>query len=107
MPFYEIRHYTLQPGTRDQWVKYMEEVIIPFQTSKGMVINGSFLDEEDENGYVWMRRFESEAQRKELYEAVYGSDTWVNEISPQVSTMLIRESIKVTRVVPTAASEIK
>ncbi|MBM9468550.1 NIPSNAP family protein [Nakamurella leprariae] len=107
MAFYEIRHYTLQPGTRDEWVKYMEEVIIPFQTSKGMVINGSFLDEEDEDKYVWSRRFESEEQREELYAAVYQDDTWVNEISPKVGTMLIRDLIKVTRVVPTAASEIQ
>jgi hypothetical protein len=105
--FYEIRRYQLQPGTRDEWVKYMEEVIIPFQVSKGMVITGSFLDEEDENGYVWMRRFESEAQRKELYEAVYQSDTWVNEISPKVSSMLIRDLIQVTRAIPTPASEIR
>jgi hypothetical protein len=107
MSFYEIRHYTLQPGTREQWVKYMEEVIIPFQTSKGMDIDGSFLDEEDENGYVWIRRFESEEQRAELYAAVYQSDTWVNDISPTVGTMLIRDLIKVTRVVPTGASELQ
>jgi len=38
----ELRQYRTHPGELDNWVKYMEEVIIPFQVSKGMVIVGSF-----------------------------------------------------------------
>ncbi len=44
--FLELRQYRTHPGQRDNWVKYMEEVIIPFQVSKGMVIVGSFLGEQ-------------------------------------------------------------
>ena len=47
--FFEFRQYTLFPGKRAEWVKYMESVIIPFQVSKGMVILGSFVDDEDES----------------------------------------------------------
>jgi hypothetical protein len=49
----------------------MEEEIIPFQVKMGMVILGSFVGEEDQSVYVWIRRFESEAERKRLYDAVY------------------------------------
>ena len=37
---FELRNYRMRPGQREQWVRYMEEVIIPFQVSRGMVIVG-------------------------------------------------------------------
>jgi hypothetical protein len=86
--FFELRQYHIRPGQRENWVKCMEEEIIPFQVKMGMVILGSFVGEEDESVYVWIRRFESEAERKRLYDAVYQSDYWKNEISPRVPTMI-------------------
>ena len=103
---YEYRIYECHPGQRDAWVEFMENVIIPFQVSKGMVVAGSFIDEEDDNCYVWMRRFNDEADREALYEAVYQSDGWLNEIVPKISDMLNRETIKVQRLVPTPKSVI-
>ena len=70
-PFFELRIYKVFSGKMDTWIALMEQVIIPFQVSKGMVICGSFAGEEDESVYVWLRRFDSEEQRKELYAAVY------------------------------------
>src|SRR5215469_1907662 len=102
--FYELRHYQTRPGKRDEWVRYMEEVIIPFQVSKGMVIAGSFVDEEHEDGYVWIRRFESEAEREKLYAAVYDSDRWKNEIAPPVGELLVRDRTVIRRIVPTSMS---
>ena len=64
MAFYELRQYFVRPGKMDEWVKIMEEEIIPFQVSKGMVICGSFRGETDPSVYVWLRRFESEQQRE-------------------------------------------
>ncbi len=58
--FYELRQYRTRPGQREAWVRYMEEVIIPFQVSKGMVILGSWVGEQEDDLYVWIRRFESE-----------------------------------------------
>jgi len=101
---YELRMYECHPGQRDAWVKYMEEEIIPFQISKGMVIVGSFVDEQNPNLYVWMRRFVDEEERQRLYEAVYQSDHWKNNLSPRNPSMIIRENIKVLRLNPTAKS---
>src|SRR5258708_39679335 len=70
MAFCELRQYKVLPGKMDEWVKIMEEEIIPFQVSKGMVICGSFRGETDDSAYVWLRRFESEAEREALYKAV-------------------------------------
>ena len=50
MAFYELRQYKVRPGKADEWVRIMEEEIIPFQVSKGMVICGSFRGETDEFG---------------------------------------------------------
>src|SRR5438093_4074319 len=47
--FFELRQYHVRPGQRDNWVKCMEEEIIPFQVKMGMVILGSFVGEEEES----------------------------------------------------------
>jgi hypothetical protein len=90
---FELRQYRIKDGKRDQWVKLMEEQIIPFQTSMGVVVVGSFVAQEEDDLYVWIRRFENETERQRLYKEIYESDFWVNEIKPQSSQMLIRESI--------------
>ena len=100
--FYELRRYTINAGKMDEWVRFMEETIIPFQTAKGMVIAGSFRGEDDTT-YVWMRRFASEEERERLYEAVYQTDHWKNEIAPRVAE-LMQPDIDVTRIVPTPRS---
>ena len=105
--FFELRQYHIRPGQQEKWVKCMEEEIIPFQVKMGMVILGSFVGEEDASVYVWIRRFESEAERKRLYDAVYQSDYWKNEISPRVGQMIDREQTKVTRIVATPHSVIQ
>ena len=105
--FFELRQYRMKPGEEANWVNYMEEVIIPFQISKGMVILGSFVGEEEKDLYVWIRRFESEEQREQLYEAVYESNTWKNEIAPKIPDMMDRSQIKVTRLEATPRSVIQ
>jgi hypothetical protein len=82
----------------------MEGEIIPFQVAQGMVITGSFRGEEDDSVYIWMRRFQSEEERKALYAAVYESEHWKNVVSPQVAELIDREKIQVTRMVPTEKS---
>jgi hypothetical protein len=69
-----------------------------------MVILGSFVGEEEADLYVWIRRFDNEEERKRLYEAVYESDYWKNEIAPKVPQMLDRDKIKVTRIEATPKS---
>ena len=105
--FYEFRQYTIKNERRSEFVKYMESVIIPFQVSKGMVVLGSFVDEEQDDIYYWMRRFKNEKERERLYKAVYESDEWKNEIGPAVGDMLDRKKIIVKRIVPTTKSVIQ
>lgn len=105
--FFEFRHYRTLPGQRERWVTFMEEEIIPFQISKGMVVIGSFVGEQEDDLYVWIRRFDSEEQREALYAAVYQSDHWKNVLAPKVGKMLDRDKIVVTRLEPTPRSVIR
>lgn len=104
MAFYELRQYTIRPGKMEAWLKFMQEEIIPFQVAKGMVITGSFRGETDDSVYVWIRRFESEAERERLYKAVYETDFWKNTVAPQVTELIDRSKIHVQRIVPTSLS---
>ncbi|MCY3557376.1 MAG: NIPSNAP family protein [Chloroflexi bacterium] len=104
---FELRQYTINEGRREEFVNLMEEKIIPFQTAQGMTILGSFVSEEDEQTYVWIRRFHSEDERERLYDAVYNSDYWRDEIAPSVGDMMSRESISVKRLEATPRSPIQ
>lgn len=105
--FFELRQYRIKKGKMKRWVKYMEDVLIPFQISQGMVVVASFVGEEEEDLYVWIRRFEGEQERKKLYKRVYESDTWIKQIKPEVDKMLDRESMIVTRLLATPKSVIR
>lgn len=107
MAFYELRQYKVRPGRIAEWVRIMEQEIIPFQVSKGMVICGSFRGESDDSVYVWLRRFESEEERAALYKAVYETDYWKEKIAPRVPDYLVREEAVITRIVPTAKSTMR
>jgi hypothetical protein len=105
---FELRQYRMRPGQHKNWVKFLEEVIIPFQVSKGMVIVGSFVGEEEGSDlHVWIRRFEDEQERERLYQAVYETDRWQNEILPRVRELIDREKMVITRLVPTPKSVIR
>tara|TARA_B100001123_G_C14712455_1_gene789708 strand:- start:80 stop:472 length:393 start_codon:yes stop_codon:yes gene_type:complete len=104
MAFYELRQYKIRPGKMSEWLEFMETKIIPFQVGMGMVICASFKGEEDDSVYFWIRRFESESDRERLYDDVYQSDFWKNEVAPKVGDLIDRDAIQVQRVTPTRLS---
>ena len=104
MAFYELRRYEIRPGKMEEWLEMMHTEILPMQIAAGMVVAGSFRDEEDENVYFWMRRFVSEAERERLYKAVYESAHWKEKLTDRVGACINRETIQVTRFVPQSGS---
>ena len=122
--FFELRTYKVLPGKMTDWIEFMEKTIIPFQTSKGMIIHGSFTVESrdeffiengdrqmnrllDKDTYVWIRRFSSEKSKEQLYKDVYESDEWINNIAPIVSQLIDRNSIVVQNLKSTELSVMK
>lgn len=108
--FFELRIYKVFPKKMNAWIKFMEETIIPFQVSKGMVIHGSFIldstdqfisengnrvmkSQPDGNTYVWIRRFKNSEQKARLYKEVYESNEWITNIAPKVAELIDRNAI--------------
>jgi quinol monooxygenase YgiN len=105
--FFELRRYKIRPGQMNAWIRVFEDEILPFQTEKGMTILGSFQGEDDPETWVWIRRFESEAEKERLYKAVYESDHWKNVIAPKIPDLMDRTGINVTRLTATPRSVIQ
>jgi quinol monooxygenase YgiN len=104
---FELRFYTTRPGKRNDFADLMDRVIIPFNTARGVHVIGSFVDAEDEDTYVWIRRFEDEAHRISAYEAIYQDPEWTAEIGPAVGGLMFRERAVITRALPTAGSPLQ
>lgn len=104
--FFELRQYPVRAGKMDEWVKLMDDVIIPFQRSVGMIVIGSFIDKPN-NRYVWIRRFENQEEKEALYEAAYQNDFWQNEMSPKVGDYIDRDGIVVDILTATPRSVIQ
>ena len=95
--FYELREYRILPGQMDNWVNFMQEVIIPFQSGQGMIIVGSFTSTEEDDLYIWMRRFENEEDRVILYVKVYASQRDVLDwFSPWYEVITKYENFRTT-----------
>jgi hypothetical protein len=105
--FFELRQYRIFPGKRDQWVKFMEERIMPGQLAHGVVIVGSFVGQTEDDLYVWIRRFEDEEHFATFNATYYGSDEWKNELRPRVREMLDFPSMVITRLEATPKSVIR
>ena len=104
--FFELRQYKTRPGKRDAWVKTMEEKIIPFHASNGVVVSGSFTGRDDDDTYIWLRRFDSQEQKEAFAKTIAESDYWKNEVVPDIQEMLDREAMVVTALEATGLSVI-
>jgi len=105
--FFELREYRIKDGKRERWVKFMEEKIVPFQISKGIVFVGSFVALDEPDLYVWIRRFQNEEEAERLYKEVYESEYWRTEIKSQADEMLDRDRMRITRLAATKKSIIR
>jgi hypothetical protein len=104
---YEVRHYVTQPGRRDEWVRHFEEKIVPFEVAHDVVVIGSFVDTESDDGFTWIRAFVDEKQRDEFGALVASDPTWVKEIGPTNGALLQREKTTASQLHPTTASALQ
>ena len=123
-PFFELRIYEVYKNKMPDWIKFMNIEVIPFQTEKGMEINGTFImnssdtffeegeerkmhSEKKGSTYVWIRRFLNENHKKKLYEAVYESSDWIDYYRPKVSELINLNTIVVHNLSATEMSLLK
>ena len=107
MHIFEVREYPVREGKMGEWVSFMEDRIVPFIVSKGMVPVAMFRSPKDPNLFVWIRRFENEKMRTELYKAVYESDEWQADYRPVIRNLVDVENAIVHDLVPTTRSPLQ
>ncbi len=101
---YELRLYTVKKGRMKQWLAIMDQHVLPFQVSQGMVVPAMFTVPKQKDRFIWLRRFRSEAERTRLYRKVYDSEQWTKVIQPMIDKVLDIPSIVVTDLAPTPLS---
>ncbi|WP_411994472.1 hypothetical protein [Agarivorans sp. DSG3-1] len=101
MAVIELREYRIQAGKTEQWLALMNQEILPYQISKGVKLLNSYLyrDEENREWFVWLREFDDEVSRQEIYENLY-DQWWIDNIRPTVFSLIEEQSVKVRLLVP-------
>jgi len=84
----EVRTYKIQPGRRDEFIKFFETRAVPAQNSHGMKILGPLLDLENPDTFVWLRSFPSLDERDRMKDAFYEGEEWKNELEAIAMPML-------------------
>ncbi|MEV6715192.1 NIPSNAP family protein [Lentzea sp. NPDC051208] len=70
--FYEIRTEHARAGFGAELARYMDDTVIPLHQERGMTVVGSFTAIDDEDGFVWIRRFEDDADPARVLGSVHG-----------------------------------
>jgi NIPSNAP protein len=103
--FYEIRTEHARPGHGAELARYLDNTVIPLHQEMGMRVAGSFTVAGDEDTFVWIRRFEDNADRERVLAAVHRH--------PRCATMadtvsaLTGASASTVRLEPTARSVLR
>ena len=103
----ELREYTVRPGKRDAWVTLFEGELIPYHVANGVTVLGSWIVEDEENTFVWMRGYEDEADRAKKAAAMTESDYWKNDLVPRIEELVERDKHRVKRLLATPTSPIR
>jgi hypothetical protein len=98
--YYEIRRERAKPGRGPDLVRWMDEVVIPIHIEAGMDVVGSFVDRDDEDGFVWIRRFASDEERERVVEAAHNHPRFATDIAPAASELFDGEA-ETMRLIPT------
>jgi len=106
MAVIEVRIYTVHEGKRDEFVKLYDEVLLPAQEKYGMTVLGQFTSLDDDNTFVWLRRYDSQEERQRKWDEFYGSDLWKKELGPYANSLL-KDTDHVIAVEPTPGSAIQ
>jgi hypothetical protein len=84
----ELRNYRIKAGRRAEFIQFFETRTAPAQREYGMKIVGPFLDLENPNRFAWRRSFPSLAERDRMKTAFYGSELFLKEFEPVVTSLL-------------------
>jgi hypothetical protein len=98
--------YTIHEGKREEFVKLFDEVLLPARRQIGLEVLGQFISIDDQQTFLWLRRFDSQEERWRRWDEFYGSDLWRNRLGPRANP-LMKDSSNVIAVEPTPGSAIQ
>ena len=104
--YYEIRFERAKPGRGSDLARWMDEIVIPIHAEAGMEVVGSFVDRDDEERFVWIRRFASDEERERVVDAAHAHPRFATDIEPAASELFDGEA-ETTRLIPTPGSNIQ
>lgn len=107
MAFFELREYKIRRGKQKAWLKMFDTEVMPFEVARGIVPCGIWHGEGDPSVFIWMRRFNTEAERVRLCDAVYSDPYWLGELAPRIDKLVDRTKTRVQRLVPTGKSSVQ
>jgi hypothetical protein len=106
MSLIEVRIYRIHQGKRDEFVKLYDEFLLPAQREFGLNVLGQFISLDDDQTFVWLRRFDSQEERQRKWDEFYGSDLWRTRLGPRANP-LMKDTSNVIVVQPTPGSAIQ
>jgi hypothetical protein len=106
MAVIEVRIYTIHQGKREEFVKLYDEVLLPAQRQFGLEVLGQFISLDDDQTFIWLRRFDSQQERQRKWKGFGGSDLWRNQLGPRANPLL-QDTSNVHTVQPTPGSAIQ
>lgn len=92
----EIRHYTLHPGRREEFIAFFEQHNRPALRDAGMLVFGPLRDLEHPDKVHWMRAFYSRDDRERIKDAFYSGSVWTDTIEPKAMAMIAHFDAEVT-----------
>jgi len=101
--WFEIRRETAQPGRGRELARWMVEDVIPLHEAGGMTVVGSFVDADDEDAFVWIRRFDDAEERETVVARVHRDPAFESAVAARVPELMAGDATTV-RLVPTAGS---
>ena len=84
----QIRTYTINRGEMDNFLKEFQAVAIPMHEKFGIPIVASWVDR-GQNEFIWVRRFEDQADRERKLKAF--------QESPQMADIRSRVAVKIAK----------
>jgi hypothetical protein len=72
----EFRRYTIKPGDRPHFAQYFESYFPEAFEQQGAIVEGSFFERKNQNGFTWIRGFHTMDARAVLNAAFYYGPLW-------------------------------
>jgi hypothetical protein len=104
--FYEIRRETAVAGKGKELAQVMYEHVIPLHQHSGMTVVAAFTDLDDDDAFVWIRKFNSTEEREATVERVHADPRWDSTVAGAVVPLLAADAVTI-RLLPTAGSALQ